>query len=66
VHYSHTVVRATRVRAGTHRVLPLDAEEVRNIDGREKQDCEVNAGKRLLRRLRQEHRFQISNLRFEI
>jgi hypothetical protein len=56
VHYSHTVVSATLVKAGTHRILPLDGEEVRNTDGPEKQDCEVNAGKRLLRRLRQEHR----------
>ena len=29
VHYRHTVVAATLVRAGSHRVLPLDVEEVR-------------------------------------
>lgn len=56
VHYSHVVVGATLVRAGTHAILPLDAEEVRNTDGQEKQDCELNAGKRLVERLRQEHR----------
>ena len=56
VHYSHVVVGATLVRAGSHDILPLDAEEVRNTDGREKQDCEINAGKRLITRLRQEHR----------
>jgi hypothetical protein len=55
VHFRHTVVSATLVKAGSHRVLPLDAEEVRNSDGRDKQDCEVNAAKRLLARLRQEH-----------
>ena len=55
-HYSHVVVGATLVKAGTHRILPLDAEEVRNTDGAEKQDCEINAGKRLIRRVRQEHR----------
>lgn len=33
-----------------------DAEEVRNTDGHEKQDGEVKAGKRLVRRRRQEHR----------
>lgn len=54
--YSHVVVGATLVRAGSHAVLPLDAEEVRNEDGQEKQDCELNAGKRLAKRLRQEHR----------
>ena len=54
-HYSHVVVAATIVKAGTHDILPLDAEEVRNADGAEKQDCEINAGKRLVERLRQEH-----------
>jgi len=54
--YSHVVVGATLVRAGSHAVLPLDAEEVRNEDGQEKQDCEINAGKRMAKRLRQEHR----------
>jgi hypothetical protein len=56
VHYRHTVVAATVVRAGSHRVLPIDVEEVRNSDGSEKQDCEINAGKRLIKRFRQEHR----------
>jgi len=53
---SHVVVGATLVRAGSHAVLPLDVEEVRNEDGQEKQDCEINAGKRVAKRLRQEHR----------
>ena len=56
VNYSHVVVGATLVRAGSHEILPFDAEEVRNEDGQEKQDCEINAGKRLARRIRQEHR----------
>lgn len=56
VHYSHAVVAATLVKAGTHQILPLDAEEVRNEDGQQKQDCEINAGKRLIQRLRREHR----------
>ena len=55
VHFRHTVVSATLVKAGSHRVLPLDVEEVRNSDGQDKQDCELNAAKRLLPRLRQEH-----------
>jgi len=55
VHFRHTVVSATLVKAGSHRVLPLDVEEVRNSDGHDKQDCEVNAAKRLIPRLRQEH-----------
>jgi hypothetical protein len=56
VHFYHTVVGATLVRAGNHDILPLDAEEVRNTDGAAKQDCEINAGKRLIQRLRQVHR----------
>ena len=56
VHYYHTVVGATLVKTGSHRVLPLDVEEVRNSDGSQKQDCEINAGKRLMERLRREHR----------
>ena len=54
-HYTHSVVAATLVKAGTHRILPLDVEAVRNSDGREKQDCEVNAAKRLVVRVREEH-----------
>ena len=46
VHFRHTVVSATLVKAGSHRVLPLDVEEVRNSDGQDKQDCEINAAKR--------------------
>src|SRR5713101_131582 len=55
-HYSHLVVAATVTRAGSHEVLPLDAEEVRNTDGQQKQDCELSAAKRLVKRLRAEHR----------
>ena len=55
VHFCHTGVSATRVKAGAHRVFPLDVEEVRNSDGQEKQDCELQAAKRLMHRLRQEH-----------
>lgn len=56
IHYSHAVVAATLVKAGTRSVMPFDVEEVRNEDGEEKQDCEINAGKRVIRRIRQEHR----------
>jgi hypothetical protein len=56
VHYSHKIVGATVVRAGSHQVVPLDAEEVRNATAASApQDCELTAGKRLITRLRQEH-----------
>ena len=54
-HYSHSVVAATLVKAGSHKVLPLDVEQVRNTDGQAKQDCELNAAKRLIERFRREH-----------
>ncbi|MBI1747355.1 MAG: hypothetical protein HYR55_12295 [Acidobacteria bacterium] len=38
----------TLVKAGAHGILPLDVEEVRNGDGSEKQDSEINAGQRLI------------------
>lgn len=56
VHYSHKIVGATVVRAGSHQVLPLDVEEVRNATAESApQDCELTAGKRLITRVRQEH-----------
>jgi hypothetical protein len=55
-HYSHKIVGATVVRAGSHQVLPLEVEEVRNATGKSApQDCELTAGKRLITRLRQAH-----------
>jgi Transposase DDE domain len=56
VQYSHLIVAATLVRAGSHQVLPLDVEEVRNATADSTpQDCELTAAKRLIARLRQEH-----------
>jgi hypothetical protein len=55
-HYSHLVVGATVTRAESHAILPLDIEEVRNSEGQETQDCELTAAKRLVKRLRAEHR----------
>ena len=55
-HYSHLVVSATVTRAGSHAILPLDVEEVSNREVPEPQDCELTAAKRLVKRLRGEHR----------
>jgi hypothetical protein len=55
-HYSHLVVSATVTRAGSHAILPLDVEEVRNREGQKTQDCELTAAKRVVTRLRAEHR----------
>jgi hypothetical protein len=53
--YCHQVLPATIVKPGRHQILLLDVEEICNSDGTEKQDCEVNAAKRLINRLRKEH-----------
>ena len=56
MHYSHLIVGATLVRAGTHQVLPIDVEEVRNATAASApQDCELTAAKRLVARVRREH-----------
>lgn len=36
-------------------VIPLVPEAVKNTDGKEKQDCETEAGKRLIKKLRKAH-----------
>jgi hypothetical protein len=56
INYRHAVVGGRLVKAGKKEILPLDAELCRPQDGHQKQDCESEAGKRLLRRIRSEHR----------
>jgi len=55
IRFSHQVVAATMVCPGVRQVLPLAPEPVQNSDGSSKQDCEINAGKRLIKKLRQTH-----------
>ena len=55
VHYRHTVVAGTLVKSGKRLILPLDAELCAPQDGAEKQDCESTAGKRLIKRVGEEH-----------
>jgi hypothetical protein len=46
--YYHSALAASIVRPGSNSVLPLMAEPIRNTGCQEKQDCELNAGKRWL------------------
>jgi hypothetical protein len=46
--YYHSAVAGAIVRPGSNQVLAVMGEPVRNGDGREKQDCEREAGKRWL------------------
>ena len=54
--YHHDILQAAIVRPGKPEVLPLAPEFIRNSDGKDgkydKQDCEINAGYRMLERLR--------------
>jgi hypothetical protein len=54
-HYRHVAVAATLVKPKSRFIWPLDAELCAPQDGGEKQDCEINAAKRLLPRIRKEH-----------
>jgi len=53
--YHHQIVQAALVQPGCRQVIPLSPEAVRNEDGHEKQDCEINAGKRLIKKIRRQH-----------
>ena len=53
--YSHQVVTAAVVHPQTSAALPLGVEPIGRADGATKNDCEPEAAKRLLRRLRTRH-----------
>ena len=55
VRYSHQIVQTAIMNPDMRQVIPLSPEEVKNTDGKEKQDCEINAGRRLLTRIRKSH-----------
>ena len=55
VRYHHNIVQAVIAHPDMKQVLPLAPEEITNRDGAEKQDCEINAGKRLLAKIRENH-----------
>lgn len=53
--YSHHALQAAIVHPDIRQVIPLMAEEIRNEDGQDKQDCELNASKRLLNKIKTDH-----------
>lgn len=55
VTYSHAVVGAVIVHPNHREVIPLCPEPIMRRDGLTKNDCERNATRRLLHRMRQEH-----------
>jgi len=55
VRYHHQILQAAIVRHGKRQVIPLAPESIQNGDGSEKQDCEINAAKRMLKKIREAH-----------
>jgi hypothetical protein len=53
--YSHKAVQIAIVHPDMRQVIPLMPEEIHNTDGCTKQDCEMNAAKRLIPKLRKSH-----------
>ena len=53
--YYHQLLGAVMVHPEEKAVIPLYPEPIRKEDGREKNDCERNAAKRLLDQLRRDH-----------
>lgn len=55
VRYEHQIVQAALMHPDMRQVIPLAPEAVRNTDGFDKQDCETQAGKRLIKKIRKSH-----------
>ncbi len=53
--YSHQILQAVMLNPYMRQVLPLAPEPVANTDGTTKQDCEINAGKRIVDKIRRTH-----------
>ena len=55
VSYSHQMLSAVMAHPNHQEVIPFAPEPIGNADGKTKNDCERNAARRLLRRIRAEH-----------
>ena len=55
VRYSHQILQAVMLNPHMRQVLPLAPEPVANTDGNTKQDCEINAAKRIVKKIRAAH-----------
>lgn len=53
--YSHAVLQGAIMHPDKRQVIPLMPEAIQNHDGSKKQDCESNAAKRFIRRLKSDH-----------
>jgi hypothetical protein len=55
IRYYHQILQAAMVHPDQRQVLPLAPEPIQNTDGTSKQDCELNAAKRLIANIRSAH-----------
>lgn len=55
VRYEHQILQAVIVCPGIREVISLAPEPIANSDGAQKQDCEINAAKRLIGKVRRTH-----------
>jgi hypothetical protein len=53
--YSHQVLQGGIAHPDCPQVIPFMPEQIINSDGSDKQDCEMNAAKRYIKRLRKDH-----------
>jgi hypothetical protein len=53
--YAHQILQAVMLNAHMRQVLPLAPEPIANTDGNSKQDCEINAAKRIVTHIRAAH-----------
>jgi len=55
ISYYHQVMAAALACPGMRQIIPMAPEPIENTDGETKQDCEINAAKRLVRKIRHDH-----------
>ena len=55
VRYHHQILQAVIVHPDMRQVIPLFPEPIQNSDGYTKQNCETNAGKRIVGKIRKVH-----------
>lgn len=53
--YHHQIVQAVIAHPEKKQLIPLAPEPIQNTDGTNKQDCEINAAKRIVKKIRKAH-----------
>lgn len=55
IEYTHKALQPIICHPTQKQIIPLMPEAIKNTDGQKKQDCEINAAKRLLPKIRTQH-----------